>query len=782
MRIWFTAFALYILTASSSQAQPAMTAMPADLLQGYSGLKALGTNDVPFRIRQLGDQPLTFALPVEEDLDPATLQLLTEGAMQRFSFNAEEAVQGEITLLELANSGVIAAEYLLGLPTDSSNWTIEQHQADFARNLEFANQNDPLAQRLVATGFIKGDFVTPDLSAARSNLESLVENPRFDTLEPTAQIEVLRLSAEVARFGVAGEPDEAQAEQIWQAGIDRGDVLSKLGLSDLLLTSEGEGDRQRGLALLGEAAEAGNTFATIKALNLSQEAEGFFRVDDLFGQLRQKSTEDPFAAAAAGDYLLQQPEVTDDMVSEALSYYQLDLDNRPLSQLRLGDYLLGLEGNPAANEQGLALLRKSADSGVADALMSLAEVESRSNFDAPLVAYNAAMTASADNPHLEQRSIAIALETCIKITCSPVPVLFVTDREIIENGPDIDFANAPSPDGKLRFGIAHVAIPIPAVESERILQEIFDTYGAGGGNWVAENDPARAELLAQTEWQKYPVRLMLSEDDVTGFIARAHDQVADQTDRAMVFVHGFNTTFYDAIRRAAVTAERSRFPGVPIVLSWSSAANAFAFPSDILAADLACASFRPVMMAISNTFGASNVSLIMHSAGNALGLSMFGACAEGADLGVGPEDDLIGLGVFAAPAVPAGRFTQQFPAVGAHIWHSTLYVSQYDIPLRTGQVLYNGRFLNVFNERMAGTGGNGSIVMPNLHTIDASAVEEEGVAYGSSLGHSYVFDRTQVADDLSQLLWGETARDRRRCLADTSAGAWSVVQRKCKDP
>lgn len=510
MRIWFTAFALYILTASSSQAQPAMTAMPADLLQGYSGLKALGTNDVPFRIRQLGDQPLTFALPVEEDLDPATLQLLTEGAMQRFSFNAEEAVQGEITLLELANSGVIAAEYLLGLPTDSSNWTIEQHQADFARNLEFANQNDPLAQRLVATGFIKGDFVTPDLSAARSNLESLVENPRFDTLEPTAQIEVLRLSAEVARFGVAGEPDEAQAEQIWQAGIDRGDVLSKLGLSDLLLTSEGEGDRQRGLALLGEAAEAGNTFATIKALNLSQEAEGFFRVDDLFGQLRQKSTEDPFAAAAAGDYLLQQPEVTDDMVSEALSYYQLDLDNRPLSQLRLGDYLLGLEGNPAANEQGLALLRKSADSGVADALMSLAEVESRSNFDAPLVAYNAAMTASADNPHLEQRSIAIALETCIKITCSPVPVLFVTDREIIENGPDIDFANAPSPDGKLRFGIAHVAIPIPAVESERILQEIFDTYGAGGGNWVAENDPARAELLAQTEWQKYPVRLMLS--------------------------------------------------------------------------------------------------------------------------------------------------------------------------------------------------------------------------------------------------------------------------------
>lgn len=421
--------------------------------------------------------------------------------------------------------------------------------------------------------------------------------------------------------------------------------------------------------------------------------------------------------------------------------------------------------------------------------MSLAEQEVA--FGDPIVGLNAGLSAAEYSPELSARSAKLVFRTCEAPgqKCLPVPVLFVTDRALDETTGLLDFANAKDPANIVRLGIAYVYIPISAHGSEAILTDIYERFGPGGGNWVFDNIPEEAERLSLTEWDKYPTELALSDVDQAAFFAWAKTQGEQQqvpTQRALVFIHGFNTNFFDAIRRAAVTAERSGFPGVPIVLSWSSAADTFAFPADVAAADLACADFRDPMMQISKAFGPQNVSLVMHSAGNVLGYSMLGNCS---DLGLWTVDGatdqtMIDTAVFAAPALPESRFRTEFPIINARIGHAALYVSASDLPLQAGQVFYNGSVPSWWNERMAGLGGDGRVILDRLQTIDASAVESGGVAYGTFLGHSYIFDRTEVADDLQALLSGRYDPAQRGCLQPltSDAGPYSVVVERCGLP
>ena len=49
--------------------------------------------------------------------------------------------------------------------------------------------------------------------------------------------------------------------------------------------------------------------------------------------------------------------------------------------------------------------------------------------------------------------------------------------------------------------------------------------------------------------------------------------VAEQSDRVLVFVHGYNTGFDDGVYRVTQIAQDTRYPGTPMLFSWASGAG-----------------------------------------------------------------------------------------------------------------------------------------------------------------------------------------------------------------
>ena len=181
--------------------------------------------------------------------------------------------------------------------------------------------------------------------------------------------------------------------------------------------------------------------------------------------------------------------------------------------------------------------------------------------------------AAAPGPTLEPPTSASEQEAQIKMralsgdcraefsgTC--YPVWFGTDRKPIDaRNPALGFG--PEPDTQLHFGKRIVRIPLSHRPGElgsplwrRLLTGVDDRITV---------DPA-AVLSADAF-----VR------DVRGFLA-----TLDPADRnVLVFIHGFNTTFDSAAKRAAQLGFDLRVPGITAFYSWPSLGNITAYAGDL---------------------------------------------------------------------------------------------------------------------------------------------------------------------------------------------------------
>lgn len=133
----------------------------------------------------------------------------------------------------------------------------------------------------------------------------------------------------------------------------------------------------------------------------------------------------------------------------------------------------------------------------------------------------------------------------------------------------------------------------------------------------------------------------------------------------------------------------------------------------------------------------------------------------------GPSVELI----FAAPDVDGILFEKEIKKITGRADRVTLYASDNDIALRCAAVVEGGY------ER-AGQGGDALLVLPNVDTIDATALISEGerrvyqscvigvglvsVGFGESdYEHAYVFNDRRVIGDLAGLIEGDKGAEGR---------------------
>lgn len=327
-----------------------------------------------------------------------------------------------------------------------------------------------------------------------------------------------------------------------------------------------------------------------------------------------------------------------------------------------------------------------------------------------------------------------------------VPVLFGTNRD---RNPNSEGGRVEYLDGRaevnegLRLGVAEVSIPF----SHRKGRLERPTW------WKFEfrEDPSRHIVIQE-----------IVEDGEAEWISRGKRLIErGGRNEVLIFIHGFNVGFEDAIRRAAQLGRDRDFKGITTAFSWSSENKLTGYPADADNARNSVPDFIRFMGLLRTKVGVDAIHIIAHSMGNLVLTEALKSITASGESNVGLKQV-----VLAAPDVDARSFEILFPSILRSGKRYTLYGSDCD------DALIASKKIRMDYER-AGDGGTKLTVLNGLDSIDASPVGADLLG----LGHSYFAEKRPVLDDLYYLINEDLPPTRRAGLKALTRGSlpyWEI--------
>ncbi|MCA9153182.1 MAG: alpha/beta hydrolase [Planctomycetales bacterium] len=269
--------------------------------------------------------------------------------------------------------------------------------------------------------------------------------------------------------------------------------------------------------------------------------------------------------------------------------------------------------------------------------------------------------------------------------------------------------------GDLQFGIAKVSVPKEREKGK--LQTPFSVYLI-----QMPEDPERHFIV--TELKK----------DTDTFLSELKQRVAasDKKD-AFVFVHGYNVTFGDAIKRTAQLWVDLEFRGAPLSFTWPSQGELKDYLADSTNAEVAAFQLAKFLKLVDKESGAERIHLIAHSMGN----DVLTRALREMKTDLAQPDCHFREILLAAPDVDAQLFQLIVPAIRNDVQHITLYASNNDRALKESY-----RFRKY---PRAGLAGDDLVVIEGVDTIDVSNL---GADY---LGHSTFGENLTAVNDIGEL-------------------------------
>ncbi len=294
------------------------------------------------------------------------------------------------------------------------------------------------------------------------------------------------------------------------------------------------------------------------------------------------------------------------------------------------------------------------------------------------------------------------------------PVYFATDRTL-QVGPLTESSFTDAPTLELAYGYTVVSIPSVHVIGN-VERPKFKWYKLG--------------VEAESDAQHFRVKAIATLDRST-----LVSQLKVDSDSIMLFIHGYNVSFTDAIYKAAQIAFDANFAGTVLVFSWPSAGNLFKYDKDRESAEAASPHLAELLQLVSSEIGKKNVYVVAHSMGNEILVNALRQIA----LSKAPV--AISELVMAAPDVDKNVYLSKADQIRSVTKNITLYASAADKAL-----LASGE--KTFGSRTGYVGTNGPNIFPGIETIDVTAVGDD--MFG--LNHSTFSTSRAVLDDVGRLL------------------------------
>jgi esterase/lipase superfamily enzyme len=154
--------------------------------------------------------------------------------------------------------------------------------------------------------------------------------------------------------------------------------------------------------------------------------------------------------------------------------------------------------------------------------------------------------------------------------------------------------------------------------------------------------------------------------------------------QALVFVHGFNNKFDDAVYRFAQIVHDSSAPVVPVLFTWPSRGSVLSYGYDRESTNYSRDALERLLKALADDPNVDEISVLAHSMGNWVTLEALRQMAI-RDKRVAPKIKNVML---ASPDVDVDVFRGQMADIGANGPAITLFVSQDDRALKASRRIW----------------------------------------------------------------------------------------------
>jgi esterase/lipase superfamily enzyme len=271
------------------------------------------------------------------------------------------------------------------------------------------------------------------------------------------------------------------------------------------------------------------------------------------------------------------------------------------------------------------------------------------------------------------------------------------------------------------------------------------TYGAASVRIPDDHKIGHIEL--PWSWQLFGYNISFAPNEHKHFIIKSVVPLTDEafgqlikdknSKTALIFIHGFNVTFEDALYRNAQIVWDLQFKGLSILFTWASRGHVLDYVYDKDSAYLARDAFISLLEKLKREYGVDQIIVLAHSMGNIIAVDGLANYAKTQN----PVS--IARLVMAAPDVDSDQFKSFEPFVHQIVGGMTLYASSADKAITVSRSLAGG-------VPRAGDvpGGGMPIVLPNLETIDVTAVGDD--IFG--LDHDTFAASRDVIEDLGVLI------------------------------
>ncbi|PZR84038.1 MAG: esterase [Stutzerimonas stutzeri] len=254
------------------------------------------------------------------------------------------------------------------------------------------------------------------------------------------------------------------------------------------------------------------------------------------------------------------------------------------------------------------------------------------------------------------------------------------------------------------------------------------------------------------------VTLKVEKLDQAAAVGRFHKAVQKVPKRrVMVFIHGFNNRFEDAVYRFAQIVHDSRADVVPILFTWPSRGSIFAYGYDRESGNYSRRALENLFQALARDPAVGEVSILAHSMGNWVTLEALREMA----IRNGSISPKIANVMLAAPDVDVDVFRSQIADMEGRRPRFTLFVSQDDKALAVSRRVWGS------TARLGAIDPDAEPYRTQLEKAGITVLNLTSLRTGDSLNHGKFAESPEVVQLIgSRLVEGQPITDSRSGLGE----------------
>ncbi len=232
--------------------------------------------------------------------------------------------------------------------------------------------------------------------------------------------------------------------------------------------------------------------------------------------------------------------------------------------------------------------------------------------------------------------------------------------------------------------------------------------------------------------------------------------------RVLVFIHGFNNRFEDAVFRFAQIVHDSHAPVVPVLFTWPSRGSILSYGYDRESSTWSRNALEDMLRSLARDPAVGEISILAHSMGNVVALEALRQMAI-RDGRVAPKIRNV---LLAAPDVDVDIAREAVATMGPNRPSLTLFVSQDDRALALSRRVWGDAV------RLGAINPDQEPYRTDLARANISVINLTQLRSGDDLNHSKFAESPEVVQIIGrQLAGGQVLTDSRVGVGDVIVGA-----------